>query len=437
MEKFGIEKELDGIKVSLESFVNLGILIPAIPDYETIVEIYTNEVVGFKSTMVELTDKYKEKYGDAWSEKESEIKELIAAEKKKTIDYYMNEGRQFLEGLYKTLIEAFKKLLKKITEVATDVVKKITEAVMPTTIGVGAPNPLSIILKLFIAITEIKKQLDIIALLGIKLIDVFKQIGILDLVETMTGGIADFKKSIDAKKAAAVAAGSKIKEIGVGLNPAELKNKLDWTKTIDMSTPLGQQITAVKSLVNTVKSSSDVVESNNKAIAKSEAKLKKKQQAIFSAKYYADQKIFTIPWPAGGTEKPGSAVMEIATKRYDIAFTDFPLNAVQILRLINKSNDIEAINGQDSDLAWRELIIDFNNYMNGYKEWAKTAREFEEDENGTVILVSGSKDSENTGGGEPGNTGSGRAPSSNNKGGVGTANDGSGVKTPEEGDNPK
>ena len=111
LEKFGIEKELDGVKESLETFVNIGILIPSMmPDYETIVEIYTNEVVGFKSIMVELTDKYKEKYGDAWSEKEAEIKELIAAEKKKTIDYYMNEGRQFLEGLHKTLIEAFKKL---------------------------------------------------------------------------------------------------------------------------------------------------------------------------------------------------------------------------------------------------------------------------------------------------------------------------------------
>jgi len=399
MEKFGIEKELDGIKESLESFVNLGILITSIPDYETIVEIYTNEVVGFKSIMVELTDKYKEKYGDAWPEKEVEIKELIAAEKKKTIDYYMNEGRQFLEGLHKTLIEAFKKLLKTIKEVATDVIKKVTEALMPTTIGIGAPNPLSIILKLFIAITEIKRQLDVVALLGIKLIDVFKQIGILDLVETMTGSVVDFKKSIDAKNAAAIATGSKIKEIGAGLSPAELKNKLDWTKNIDMSTPLGKQITGVKSLVNTVKGSSNVVESNNKAIAKSEAKLKEKQQAVFSAKYYADQKMFIIPWPAGGTEKPGSAVMEIAAKRYDIAFTDFPLNAVQQLQLKKKSLDIEYTIGTNSDIAWHDLIISFSNYMNGYKEWAQTAREFEEGENGTIILVSDSNDSENTGGG--------------------------------------
>ena len=462
-EKFGIEKELDSVRLSLEAFVAVGAVIPALPDYETIVDIYVEEVVGFKSTMVELTDKYKKKFGDAWPEKSEEIKEQIAIERKKVVDYYLNEGRQFLEGMWKTLLEAFKMIIKAVKELAVDIVKKIAEASMPTFIGVGAPNPLSIILKLLLAVIAIKKQLNAIALLAIKVIDLLKQIGILDLVETVSGGIVDFKKKIDAKakqaKALAESTGDTVTKLGEGLNLAQLKGELNWIKNIDPTSKTGKQIKITTDIVDKIKELSGSVASNSKALSKAEGNLKEQQQISYSKTFYASQYI-TEAWPTGRWEvrynntnpyytpeayqvrvgdskKNGAEIIEFSMNRYGIG--EFPLTNDGIRQIDTKSNDLEYANGDGSDAVWKKAVFDFSTYMNGWAEFAKTTRIFEESETtGEIEIASGPPypGTENTGGGPT--TAGGKADDDDDEfGGQGTANDGDANKTPGEGDNPE
>ena len=126
--------------------------------YKQFVPIYVDNKLGF----AKLKEEYKKANPDM---DPKEIDAAVDEEKQAVIkEFDPDDGttasKDELEAKFNEFKSSVAKIKKDLGSIASEFAKTIGEAFMPTTIGLGAPNPLSITLKLFNGITKIKKILD-------------------------------------------------------------------------------------------------------------------------------------------------------------------------------------------------------------------------------------------------------------------------------------
>ena len=126
--------------------------------YELLVPIYVDNKLGF----AKLKEDYKKANPDM---DPADIDAAVDEERKAAIkEFDPEEGttasKDELEAKFNEFESSVAKIKKDMGSIAAEFAKTIGEALMPTTIGLGAPNPLSITLKLYNGITKIKKILD-------------------------------------------------------------------------------------------------------------------------------------------------------------------------------------------------------------------------------------------------------------------------------------
>ena len=124
--------------------------------YEQLVPIYVDNKLGFAGLKAE----YKKDNPDL---DPKDIDAAVDEERAKAIEEFTTEGstaKDELKKKYDDFQTSLATVKKDLSSIVTEFAKTMTEAVMPTTIGVGAPNPVSISLKVINGITKIKKILD-------------------------------------------------------------------------------------------------------------------------------------------------------------------------------------------------------------------------------------------------------------------------------------
>ena len=128
----------------------------AIPAYEQLVELYVDNKLGF----AKLKEKYKKDNPDVDPD---EVDKAVDEERKAAVDEFNKDGsvaKDELKKKYDDFQSALAQMNKDLKSLLKESAKVIAEAFMPTTIGLGAPNPLSIVLKLYNGLVKIKKILD-------------------------------------------------------------------------------------------------------------------------------------------------------------------------------------------------------------------------------------------------------------------------------------
>ena len=124
--------------------------------YEQLVPLYVDNKLGF----AKLKEDYKKANPDM---DPKEIDNAVDEERQAAVDEFNKDGsasKDELKAKFNEFESSVAKVKKDLGSIAAEFSKTIGEAFMPTTIGLGAPNPLSITLKLFNGITKIKKILD-------------------------------------------------------------------------------------------------------------------------------------------------------------------------------------------------------------------------------------------------------------------------------------
>ena len=124
--------------------------------YEQLVPLYVDNKLGF----AKLKEEYKKSNPDM---DPKEIDNAVDEERQAAVDEFNKDGsasKDELKAKFNEFESSVAKVKKDLGSIAAEFSKTIGEAFMPTTIGLGAPNPLSITLKLFNGITKIKKILD-------------------------------------------------------------------------------------------------------------------------------------------------------------------------------------------------------------------------------------------------------------------------------------
>ena len=155
--------EFDGLSNEqvVQNFVTGYLALSAIGfTYEELVPTYVEKKLGFGKNGKDLKDKLKEENPDM---DPNEIDAEVDKAQKETVEQFTEEGNAAKEDLKKKfddLQAAMAEIRKNMGSIVKEFAKTTGEAFMPTTIGLGAPNPLSISLKLINGITKIKKILD-------------------------------------------------------------------------------------------------------------------------------------------------------------------------------------------------------------------------------------------------------------------------------------
>ena len=124
--------------------------------FEQLVPLYVDNKLGF----AELKESYKKANPDV---DPGEIDKAVDTERQAAIDSFTKEGSNAKDELKKKYDEFKQSLVtikKELGSLPKEFAKTTGEALMPTTIGLGAPNPLSITLKLYNGISKIKRILD-------------------------------------------------------------------------------------------------------------------------------------------------------------------------------------------------------------------------------------------------------------------------------------
>ena len=128
--------------------------------YEQLVPLYVDNKLGFGKNGKDLKNKLKEENPDM---DPKEIDAEVDKAQEETVREFTEEGTAANEELKKKfddLQAAMAEIRQNMGSIVKEFAKTTGEAFMPTTIGLGAPNPLSISLKLVNGITKIKKILD-------------------------------------------------------------------------------------------------------------------------------------------------------------------------------------------------------------------------------------------------------------------------------------
>jgi hypothetical protein len=124
--------------------------------YELLVPIYVDNKLGF----AELKKQYKKDNPDV---DPAEVDKAVDEERQSAIDEFNNDdstAKDELKKKYDDFKISLATIKKDLSSIVKEFGKTVGEAFMPTTIGLGAPNPLSITLKLYNGLTKIKKILD-------------------------------------------------------------------------------------------------------------------------------------------------------------------------------------------------------------------------------------------------------------------------------------
>ena len=329
-EPISIQTQVDKIQASLEMYMAFSTALSGLPSYDAICEIYTNEVAGFKNVLKDL----EEKYGDSpdWETRKPELKKRIADERKKTVDYFKNDGKDFLKKQYDDLKEAVASITKLIKELLEDAITSLTEAFMPTSIGVAVPNPASLGLKMLLALIRIKKAADALAVAALVVLGLLETLGIIKLIETLSG----FNKK-----------------------PGEPSG--GWIGEIEnekiKASVMGVQA-FVEKLLGKIKG---VQEESAKTIEKGESQLSNlvPNKGIIEE---AVKAFGTInPW----SQKPmtGAEVLELAESRYGLTIYQLPLSTDSRNQLLDRSMSIDQREGEGVDAPWRKLVEDLSAFI--------------------------------------------------------------------------
>ena len=145
---------------TVQSVVSAYLAISAIGiTYDTLVKKYVENKLGFSK----LKEDYKKANPDI---DPKEIDEQVDKAKEDAIEEFnpkdgsTTASKEELEGKFKELQSVTAEIRKNMNSIVSEFSKTVAEAFMPTTIGLGAPNPVSISLKLFNGITKLKRILD-------------------------------------------------------------------------------------------------------------------------------------------------------------------------------------------------------------------------------------------------------------------------------------
>ena len=128
--------------------------------YEALVELYVENKLGFGVDGKTLKKKYKEDNPDADPD---QVDLLVDQQMQACIDSFNEDGSNAkieLQKKYDDLKSSMAEAKKSMGSLFKEAAKTVAEAAMPTTIGLGAPNPLSIALKLYNGVTKLKRILD-------------------------------------------------------------------------------------------------------------------------------------------------------------------------------------------------------------------------------------------------------------------------------------
>lgn len=131
-------------------------IMAAFPTYETVLEIYVDEKLGFKKLREEAAEIAEENPEMT----EDELKAEIKKRRKEAIEYYLNEGRQELEDIYNNLKAQVINFTKEIERIVKEILNKIKAILLPPVLGPIAPNPLSSLASFAALLLDIKARLD-------------------------------------------------------------------------------------------------------------------------------------------------------------------------------------------------------------------------------------------------------------------------------------
>jgi len=205
------------VKNAIDTYLAAGVGSLVLP-YEEIVELYVDNVAGFKK-IKEDAEKIIEENGDVVTKEE--LDEIIEEERKKKVEELKDLKNQAAKEL-KNKVDGLKASVAEIKNTAADIgkelVKSTADAVVPTSLGPVAPNPISSALRLYINVSRIKRTVDNVLMVVSRALGLIVELGIEEtpLAESLTS----LAQPLIGIKNQAASKGSKADAVGENPDPA-------------------------------------------------------------------------------------------------------------------------------------------------------------------------------------------------------------------------
>ena len=208
---------LQEVKTAIDNYLAAGVGNLILP-IDQIIELYVDNVGGFKE-LKEKAEKIAEEHGDVVTKEE--VNEMIAEERKKAVEELKKEGGQ-VKKEFENKVNELKAGVAEIKNVAVELGKElgksIADAVVPTSLGPVAPNPISSAIRLYINVSRIKRTVDGVLMVTSKTLGMITELG---LDETpLASSITAIAQPLVSIKEQAGSKGSKADAVGEDPNPA-------------------------------------------------------------------------------------------------------------------------------------------------------------------------------------------------------------------------
>lgn len=205
------------VKSAIDSYLASGVGNLILP-YDQIVELYVDNVGGFKK-IKEDAEKIAEENSDVVTKEE--VNELIAEEREKAVEQLKDPasqvGKEF-ENKVNGLKAAVAEVKNTAAELGKELGKSIAEAIIPTSLGPVAPNPISSAIRLYINVTRIKRTVDSVLMVTSKTLGLIGELG---LEETpLAGSISAIAQPLISIKNQASSKSNNADAVGENPDPA-------------------------------------------------------------------------------------------------------------------------------------------------------------------------------------------------------------------------
>lgn len=187
--------ELEKIACEIDKIIDK--MTGAFPSEEMVTTLFVAVVAGFNEF-----EKNAKKIAEENDIPEEDVKKTIKEQKDAFLESMKTTGKQFIKSKRDELKAMVAQMKEEATEIPKSLIKAASEAIMPTMISPGAPNPASTALRLYLSLVAIKRMVLSVLTLTSRILNLIIELGLNEtpfakIVTGVTKPILDLKKKID------------------------------------------------------------------------------------------------------------------------------------------------------------------------------------------------------------------------------------------------
>ena len=188
-------EELEKIACEIDKIIDT--MTGAFPSEEMVIALFVAVVAGF-----EQLEKEAEKIAETEGVSKEEVKKTIKEQKDAFIKSMKGAGKQYIKSKRDELKAMVAQMKSEATEIPKSIIKAVADAAMPTMITLGAPNPASSALRLYLSLMAIKRLVLSVLTLTSKILNLILELGLgstpfAGMVTAVVKPIMDLKKKLD------------------------------------------------------------------------------------------------------------------------------------------------------------------------------------------------------------------------------------------------